>query len=95
MRVKLSRTIHFHSHQDGFVSNTITKEYDGVAPVIGAELDDSAWHRNDRVTIESININTDEPDHYYVELTSKKVDSKDQVQKYVEMAKLHGWKPLI
>ncbi|MCH7291007.1 hypothetical protein MMP65_05970 [Acinetobacter sp. ANC 3926] len=95
MRVKLSRTIHFHSDQDGFVSNIVFKEYDGVAPVIGAELDDSAWHRNDLVKIEKININTDEPDHYYVELTSKEVNSKEQVQKYVEIAALHGWKPLV
>ena len=95
MSVILSRTIHFHSPQDGFISNTITKSYEGVAPIVGAELEDSAWHRNDIVKIETIYINTDQPNHYYVELTSKKVESKDQVQRYVEMAKHHGWNPLI
>lgn len=91
MRVKLSRNIHFHSHQDGFVSKTILKEYEGVAPIVGAVLDDSAWGRHDIVKIETIYINTDEPDCYYVELTDKEVDSKERVQSYVEMAKHHDW----
>ncbi|MDV7634942.1 hypothetical protein R4796_01050 [Acinetobacter baumannii] len=91
MRVKLSRIIHAHPTDSGFKSETITKEIEGVAPVLGAELSDSAWHRNDTVKIESIIIDTNEPDQYYVELTSKELTTYEQIHSYVEMAKLHGW----
>ncbi|MGE8601209.1 MAG: hypothetical protein ACN6N2_17880 [Acinetobacter calcoaceticus] len=94
MRAILSRIIHAHPADSGFQFETIIKEFEGVAPIIGAELSDSAWHRNDKVKIESIIIETIHPDQYYVELTSKELTSYDEIQRYVEMTKQHGWQTL-
>mgnify|MGYP003381494656 CR=1 FL=1 len=94
MRVKLYRNIFFHSAETGLIAKEVVKEYDGVPPIKGAVLEDSAWHRNDEVLVDSILINTDEPDCYHVDLTPKEADSAERVKSYAEMTELHGWKPL-
>ncbi len=92
MKVRLTRNIHHHSAETGLTSRTVYKEYEwAILPIIGATIDDSAWHRDDIPKIENINIIADEADLYYVELTSKKVDEASYVDKIVDIIKLHGW----
>lgn len=92
MTTKLSRNIYFSAPGEGLTAKTIYKNFDGVAPVKGAILDDTAWHRNDVVKIEEIYINTEEPGHYHVELTPKKMEIASDVNRYAEMTKSHGWR---
>lgn len=95
MKVRLTRRFFHHSQETGLTSKTVFKDYDwNVPPVIGAEVDDSAWHRKDPTMIESINIIADEGNLYYVELNSREVEELDHVTKLVDVAVLHGWKIL-
>jgi hypothetical protein len=93
MKVRLERNIHHHSPETGLTSKIVFKDYEwDILPIIGATIDDSAWHRNDIPKIENINIIAEEANIYYVELTSKKVDEASHVNKLVDVVKLHGWK---
>ena len=93
MKVRLARNIYHHSSETGLTSKTVFKDYEwDILPIIGATIDDSAWHRNDIPKIENINIITDEGNIYYVELTAKKVDDASYVNKIVDIVKLHEWK---
>ena len=95
MNVRLTRNIYHHSPNTGLTSITVFKDYKwDVPPVIGAIVDDSAWHRNDTTHIESININAEEGDLYYVELNSREVEEVEHVKKLVETSMLHGWEDL-
>ncbi|AXX96068.1 hypothetical protein [Arcobacter ellisii] len=93
MKVILRRTIYCHSQERGLISNCVFKEYNWkISPVIGAIVDDTAWHRNDITKIEEIIIHAEDGDAYYVNLNPLCVDSESSVNKYVEIAKSHYWK---
>jgi len=95
MKVRLTRNIHHHTPETGLTRTTVFKDYNwDIPPVIGATVDDVAWHRNDIVTIENINIISEEADSYHIELTYKEVDNIDEIDKLVDIVKLHGWKVL-
>lgn len=86
-----TRRIYFSAPGAGLTAKDVHKRIEGVAPIVGAVLDDSAWHRNDEVKILNVIISTSEPDVYYAELTPKQVEIATDVQRYVEMTKSHGW----
>ena len=93
MKVILQRTIYFQSRETGLLNSMVSKECNWtIPPVIGAIVDDDAWHRNDVTKIENIVIPADEGDAYYVELNSFSVGSALSVNKQAEIAKSHGWK---
>ena len=92
MKVRLTRNIHHHTPETGLTYKVLFKDYEwDIPPVIGATIDDTAWHRNDITKIENINIISEEADFYYVELTAKEVDDLNIIDKFVYIAKLHGW----
>ena len=92
MKVRLTRNIHHHTPETGLTYKVLFKDYElDIPPVIGATIDDTAWHRNDITKIENINIISEEADFYYVELTAKEVDDLNSIDKFVYIAKLHGW----
>lgn len=92
MKVRLTRNIYHHSPETGLTSKTVFKDYEWkIPPVIGATVDDSAWHRNDTVKIDEINITADEGNEYFVTLSSRHVDDISHVDKLVDTAKLHDW----
>ncbi len=94
MKVSLSRNIYFHSTETGLVSKTVFKEYNwDVIPVIGHTVDDSAWSRNDITTIEEVSVTSSEGDIYHVTLNPLNVGMASDVDRYVEIASHHDWKP--
>lgn len=93
MKVILRRNIFFHSASTGLISKVVFKVYNWeVPPVIGATVDDSAWHRNDITKIESIFIEADIGDAYYVDLNPLIVENPSLINKYVEIAESHDWR---
>lgn len=95
MKVRLTRNIYHRTSETGLTSKTVFKDFEWeVPPVIGATVDDSAWHRKDQTHIESINIIADEGNLYYVELNSRELDELTHVDKLIATSELHGWKPL-
>lgn len=95
MKVRLARDIFHHSPEAGLTSKTVFKDYEWeIPPVVGATVDDSAWHRNDTVEVVEINITSDEGSEYFVTLSSRKVDDISHIDKLVDTVKLHGWEIL-
>lgn len=95
MKVRLTRNIYHHTPENGLTSKIFFKDYEwDIAPVIGATIDDSVWHRDDITKIENINIISEEADYYHVELTAKEVDGLNIIDEFVDIAKSHGWKVL-
>lgn len=92
MKVKLIRKISSNSG-DNSMPRIIEKEYEGVAPILGAFLDDPTWEDKHQVKIEKITINIDDPTYYEVEITPRELDSKEFVDQVVEIAKKYGWQP--
>ena len=92
MKIRLTRNIYYSAPGEGLTSSMVYKDYDWeLVPILGAVVDDSAWHRNDITKIESININAEEGNIYYVELNPKEVGVITDVKRYVEIVKHHGW----
>lgn len=92
MKVRLTRSIYHHSSETGLTSKIVFKDYEWeIPPVIGATIDDSAWHRHDTVKIDEIHITTDQGNEYFVTLSPKKVDDISHVDKLVGIVKLHDW----
>lgn len=95
MKVRLTRNIQHHTPETGLTSKMFFKDYEwDIPPVLGATIDDAVWHRNDITKIENIVIISEEADCYYVELTAKEVDDLNIIDKFVDIAKLHGWEVL-
>lgn len=91
MLVKLIRVVNFDSYETGSVLRTTEKIYEGVAPILGAVVLDPAWSHDEGVKVESITIDTENPNIYEVDLTTKKASSKDKVFEYVEYASKYNW----
>lgn len=93
MKFTLVRNIYFHSPQAGLVSKFVSKEVESeISPQIGFEFEDSAWHRNDQIKAESINIDS-ETGQCIVYLNPKKVEVESDVQRLFDIAvQYHGWK---
>lgn len=90
MHVRLQRNIFCQG--DGLTSRLVYKDYEwAVTPVVGATVEDTAWHRNDTTVVENIFI-PEEGQMYCVELNPKEVDSPERVGKVVEIVMAHGWK---
>jgi len=95
MKVRLTRKIYHHPPETGLTRKIFFKDYEwDIPPVIGATIDDPVWHRNDITKVEEINIISEEADIYHVELTARKVDNLNDIDKFVDIAKLHGWEVL-
>ena len=95
MKVRLTRNIYHHTPKTGLTSKIFFKDYEwNIPPVIGATIDDSVWDRNDITKIENINIIAEEANHYDVELTAREVDDLNVIDKFVDIAKSHGWEVL-
>lgn len=89
MHVRLQRNIFCQG--DGLTSRFVYKDYQwAVTPVVGATVEDTAWHQNDTTVVESIFI-PEEGQMYCVELNPMEVDSPERVGKVVEIVKAHGW----
>lgn len=92
MKFTLVRNIYFHSPDTGLVSKYVSKDIESeVNPQVGFEFEDSAWHRNDSTTAESISIDS-ATGKCTVNLNSKEVSSKSDVEKSFDVAvQYHGW----
>ena len=96
MKVRLTRNIHHNNSETGLTSKTVFKDYEwNIPPVLGATIDDVAWHRSDIVKIENINITPEYADCYEIELTNMKVNRVNQVNEQVDIVKKHGWEVII
>lgn len=93
MKFTLVRNIHFHSPSTGLVAKYVSKDIESeVAPQIGFEFEDSAWHRDDPISAESISIDS-ATGKCTVTLNSLEVDTVSDVEKFFNVAvQYHGWK---
>ena len=92
MKVRLVRNIYHHSFEAGLTSKTVFKDYEWeISPIVGASIDDLAWHRNDFLKIEKVTIIADEGNKYFITLNSKKVDGLEDIENLLNIVQYHGW----
>lgn len=93
MKFTLVRSIYFESPSAGLVAKYVSKEIDSeVPPQVGFQFEDSAWHRNDPITAESISIDSDSG-QCTVNLNPKKVELQSDVDRFYNLViEHHGWK---
>ena len=95
MKFTIVRNIFFHSPNTGLVARHVCKEVNSeVAPQIGFEFEDSAWHRKDPIRAESISIDA-ATGNCTVTLNPKEVGDAAEVEKvYQLVVQHHEWKSL-
>lgn len=93
MKFTLVRNIYFHSPSIGLVAKYVAKDIESeVAPQVGFEFEDSAWHRDDPIRAESISIDS-ETGKCTVTLNSREVGVASDVERLYNVAvQHHGWK---
>lgn len=93
MKFTLVRNIYFHSHDTGVVSKYVAKDVESeIAPQVGFDFEDSAWHRNDPIKAESISIDS-KTGKCTVTLNSKEVGAASDVEKLYDLVvQHHGWR---
>ncbi|WP_374424652.1 hypothetical protein [Chromobacterium sp.] len=93
MKFTLVRNIYFHSPSTGLVTKYVSKDVESeVAPQVGFEFEDSAWHRNDLIKAESISIDA-ASGKCTVTLNPLEVKAASDVEKFFNLVvQHHGWK---